>query len=471
MKIFLTRPDSDIPAAPTPLGALSLAAYARKFRKDEIKIFDGRSMMLPPEKIAEEAKSFKADIVGISSFSMEEPLSLGLAKAVKEKLPDCQVWMGGPFPTSNPEGALRETAVDVAFIGEGEKSFLEALNSYESTGKVQPGKGLALRENGHIIKDEPGFVEDLDELPDLAWDLIDLEYYFHKPGKRSMMNRLPKSRRGVSIFTTRGCPYGCTYCHNVFGKITRYRSPEKVVAELKHLYEECGVRELEFLDDIFNIDVKRAKHIFDLIYEAGLKFNITFPNGLRAELFDEELVDKFKRGGVYWVTFAIESGSPRIQKEIRKNLNLEKARKNIELVSSRGISVNGFFMMGFLGETEEDIMRTINFAVSTRLIVASFFILTPFPNTKIYDQAIEAGFNMTGSYYDYHNVSVNLSKVPDGRLWQLKRLAYRRFYFSFRRIFYILKANPFKIGLLDGIWMLLKMAFLGREILKKKVKD
>jgi hypothetical protein len=61
--------------------------------------------------------------------------------------------------------------------------------------------------------------------------------------------------------------------------------------------------------------------------------------------------------------------------------------------------------------------------------------------------------------------------VPDERLWYLKRLAYRRFYFSFRRIWYVLKANPFKIGLLDGIWMLIKMSLFGREILKRGAKS
>lgn len=469
MKIFLTRPDSDIPAAPTPLGALTLAAYIREFRNDEIKIFDARSMMLPPEEVAREAKAFRADVVGMSSFSMEAPQTFALARAVKEVLPEAKTFVGGPFPTSDPEGALSEPAVDIAFIGEGEHSFLEALNSIDAVGEVEPIQGIALRDkNGRINVNTPGFIPDLDSLPNLAWDLIDLEHYFNNPGKRPMMNRLPKSRRGVSMFTSRGCPYSCTYCHNVFGKKTRFRSPEKVVEELKILYHDYGVRELEFLDDIFNVNIKRAKRIFDLMESEGLRFNITFPNGLRAELFDEELIDKFKRGGVYWVTFAIESGSPRIQKEIRKKLNLEKAKRNIELVAGSGINVNGFFMMGFLGETEADIMKTIRFAESTRLIIASFFILTPYPNTEVYRQAEQAGFNMTGNFYDYHNVSVNISKVSDERLWHLKRLAYRRFYFNPRRIWYILKANPFKIGLLDGIWMLVKMAFLGREILKKK---
>ncbi len=468
MRIFLTRPHSDIPAAPPPLGAMSLAAYIRQFRHDEIKIYDARSTMEPPEKVAEEAKKFGAEVVGISSFSMEASQSFAMAREFRKALPGAKIFLGGPLPSSDPGGALSEPAIDAAFIAEGEHSFLEALNSLEATGEVTPAQGIALRKDGEIIgKERPGLIEDLDTLPHLAWDLIDLEHYFGKPPKRPMMNKLRRHQRGVSIFTTRGCPYSCTYCHNLFGKKTRKQSVERVVGELKMLYHEYGIRELEFLDDIFNIDIKRAKQIFDTMEAEGLKFHITFPNGLRAELMDEELVGKFKRGGVYWITFAVETGSPRIQKEICKNVNLEKARQNIELVSRNGINVNGFFMMGFLHETEEDILQTINYAASTRMIIASFFILTPFPNTEIYNQALAAGYNMRGDYYDYHNVSVNISDVPDRRLWQLKRLAYRKFYLSPKRIWYIIKANPFKVGLWDGIWMLVKMLFVGKEILKR----
>ncbi len=469
MRIFFTRPDSDIPAAPPPLGAMCLAAYIRQYRDDEIKIYDARSYMTGPEEVSSEAKSFAADVVCISSFSMEKPQSFALARTIKAKMPQVKIIIGGPFPSSDPVSAMSEPAIDAAVQGEGEQALLNILNSLEATGEIAPGQGIVYRKNGEIVGlGNPGFIEDLNTLPIPAWDLVDIQNYHNKPKKRPMMNRLPKSRKGASIFTTRGCPYGCTYCHNIFGKKTRKRDSALVIEEMKMLYHEYGVRELEILDDIFNLDIKRSKEIFDLMYKENLRFNITFPNGLRAELIDEELVEKFKRGGVYWITFAIESGSPRIQKEIRKNLNLEKARRNIELVANSGINVNGFFMMGFLGETEEDIMKTIDFAVSTKLIIASFFILTPFPNTEIYRQAEGAGLMMQGDFYDYHNIAVNISKVPTKRLWQLKRLAYRRFYFSLRRVWYLLKANPFKIGLWDGIWMLFKMAFFGREILRKR---
>jgi len=102
------------------------------------------------------------------------------------------------------------------------------------------------------------------------------------------------------------------------------------------LYDRFGVRELEFLDDIFNLDMDRAAAIFDGMEKAGIHFHITFPNGLRAEYLSDELLAKFKQGGVYWITVAIESGSPRIQKAIHKNVDLVKAQANINKISRMG---------------------------------------------------------------------------------------------------------------------------------------
>jgi anaerobic magnesium-protoporphyrin IX monomethyl ester cyclase len=468
MRIFFTRPDSQIPAAPVPLGMMSLAAFVRQHRhSDELRLWDARVHMTPNSQLIPLIAEFNPDILCITSFSLEADLAHDLVAQVKKALPKCRIFLGGPYPTSDTNTAIQDQNIDLAFIGEGETSFLAVLNALDAGAPLDGIKGIAYRKDGEIINTGyPDMINDLDELPMPAWDLIDLDFYFSRKGKRAMMNKLQRSPKGVSIFTTRGCPYRCSYCHNVFGKKLRKRSPEKVVAELKLLQTKYGVQELEFLDDIFNLDMDRAMAIFDGMEQEGLRFNITFPNGLRAEYLSDELLDRFKRGGVYWITVAIESGSPLIQKAIHKNVDLAKAQENINKISRMGISCNGFFMLGFLGETEEQILQTIDFALKSRLVIASFFILTPFPNTEIYHEAILAGIDMNARYSDYHDVSVNLSKVSTERLWKLKRMAYRKFYFSPKRMYLILRANPFTVGLWDGVWYLLKMAFTGRELKK-----
>lgn len=469
MRIFFTRPGSEIVAAPAPLGMMSLAAYLRQHRSgDDYRLFDARVRYTRNDQLVPIIAEYRPDILAITSFSLEAEVTHDLTARVKEVLPHCRIFLGGPYPTSDPLKAIQDPHIDIAFIGEGEWSLLEVLTSMENGDDLEAIKGIAFRHNGEVVNTGyPDMIPDLDDIPVPAWDLIDLDFCFSRRGKRSMMNKLQRSDRAVSVFTTRGCPYQCTYCHNVFGKKLRKHSTDHVIEELKLLKGSYGVEEIEFLDDIFNLDMKRAGEIFDRMEEEGLRFHITFPNGLRSELLDEELIGKFKRGGVYWITIAVESGSPRIQKLIKKNVNLSKAQENIDLISRVGINCNGFFMMGFLDETEEEIRQTIDFAIRSRLVIASFFILTPFPNTEIYNQALTAGKDMTARYSDYHDVSVNLSRVPTRRLWQLKKMAYRKFYFSLKRLYLILRANPFRVGLLEGIVYLIKMVFTGRELRKK----
>ncbi|MCX6639822.1 MAG: radical SAM protein [bacterium] len=469
MRIFFTRPDSEIVAAPSPLGMMSLAAYLRKYRTgDEFQLYDARVHYTPNDKLAAMVADSKPDVLCITSFSLEAEVSHDLAARVKALRPDIKIFIGGPYPTSDPQGALLDSHFDMAFVGEGERSLLAVLNALDKGDSFEGIQGIAYRKNGEVVHTGyPEMIADLDEIPIPAWDLIDLDFMFSRKGKRSMMNKLQRSNRAVSVFTTRGCPYQCTYCHNVFGKKLRKRSPDHVLEEFRLLHDRYGVRELEILDDIFNMDMERAALIFDRMEQENLHFDITFPNGLRSERLDEPLLKKFKKGGVYWITVAIETGSPRIQKQIKKNVSLEKAQENINLISKMGINCNGFFMMGFLDETEEEIMQTINFAVNSQLVIASFFILTPFPNTEIYNEAVNAGIDMSARFSDYHDISVNLSKVSTKRLWKLKKLAYRKFYLSPKRVFLILRANPFRVGVWDGIFYLFKMVFTGRELRKK----
>ena len=270
-------------------------------------------------------------------------------------------------------------------------------------------------------------------------------------------------QRVLSIQTTRGCPYRCNYCHNLFGKKLRKRSVENVISELRLMKDKYNVEEVEIIDDIFNLDIERAKQIFRRIIEEELDINFRFPNGLRSDRMDEELLDLFKEGGVFRLVFAIESGTPRIQKLIKKNLNLEKARQNIALAAKRNFSMGGFFMLGFLDETEEEVWNTINFALKSQLQTAAFFVVTPFPNTEIWKQAQEMGCNLTADYANYQKVSANVSRVPTKRLEKLRQLAFRRFYLNPIRLWNFMRTTPWKDRFFEKIWILIAASFFKYE--------
>ncbi len=459
MKILFLRPHSNVPSAPAPLGLLSLIGYARKYGGyNDFTIVDGRGTLTPAEGLRPQIRAVKPDLIGITAFSMERAEAHELARVAKEEHPNVPLVIGGPYTTGEFREVVADPNVDYAVVGEGEITFLELLKNLEKGIRKPEIKGLAYQDNGEFrFLGFPEFIKDLDQIPMVAWDALDLEFYFKNKRKRSTMNPHPKSTRSIPLFTTRGCPYQCTYCHQVFGKKLRKRSVEHVMEELIYLKRNHDLKEVDIIDDIFNLDLDRAKKICDRMVEEKLKLGIAFPNALRADRMDEELIDKLVKAGAYRFIYAIESASPRIQKMIKKNLNLERAREVIEYTAKKNVSVGGYFMIGFLDETEEEMQMTFDFAINSPLVTTSFFILQPFPHTQIWDQAIAAGHPLPQDPQEhYYRVSYNISQVPIERINHMRTKAIRKFHFNLWRIYRFFRTTPFR----NAVWTKIKMMLM-----------
>ncbi|MBC8204626.1 B12-binding domain-containing radical SAM protein [bacterium] len=457
MKILFIRPNSEVPSSAPPMGLLYLGAYLREYGRHEIEIYDARNLGSNLKQIGQAVKKSNPDIIGITAFSMEQKEAHQLAKLSKEIYPDRPVVIGGPYATSQPEDAMRDNNIDYAVIGEGERSGLRLFNMLENGGNPAEVNEIAFRNDDKVVRtNSVDYIIDLDEIPFPAWDLIDFESYFgSEGGKRKTFNQHQMKERVWQLITTRGCPYRCLYCHNLFGKMIRKRSVENVIEELKILKNKYNVEEIEIIDDIFNLDLVRAKEILRSIIAEKLDLKFCFPNGLRSDRFDEELLDLMKEAGAYRLVFAIESGSPRIQKLIRKNVKLDIAQKNIELAARRGFSIGGFFMIGFPTETEEEVMNTIKFALASKMVTATFFMVTPFPGTELHKLALDLGFELPAEYEHYQKVSLNVSKVPTVKLERLRQLALRKFYLDPRRIIQYMKTTPWRHRFFQKLYILI----------------
>jgi radical SAM superfamily enzyme YgiQ (UPF0313 family) len=426
-----------------------------------VEIYDARHLNSKPAEISRVIERSHPDAIGIGGLSTEYRGIHQVAAMAKTIFPWIQVVIGGPYVSSQPEDAVKDRNIDIAVVGEGEKSGLKVFNALEKGGDLAEISEIVFRRNGHIIHTPPGeYIQDLDEIPFPAWDLIDLESYFTLKGsKRTTANYHQLKKRVATIFTSRGCPYRCTYCHNLFGKKVRYYSVENVIAQMRTLKEKYRIEEVEILDDIFNVDLERAKVIFRRVIEEKIDLKFSLPNGLRSDRMDEELLDIMKQAGVYRLVFAIESGSPRIQKLIMKNVKLDVAERNIESAVKRGFSVGGLFMVGFPTETEEELMSTIDFAVRSRMGTATFSIVTPFPGTELHKMARELGCELPQDYEHFQKVSINLSRIPSIRLVQLRRYAIRKFYLSPRRIFIYMLTSPWYNRFFEKIYVVVMAGF------------
>ncbi len=447
--------------ATPPLGIMYIASVLREKGSHEVKILDMRLDYTEACDVAAAASEFDADIVGISTLTPEAPVMHQVAQEVKKANAGCTVIAGGPHVSTYVEDGAGDPNIDYVVLGEGEETMSELVEAISSGGDPSRVNGIAFKQNGEVTRTPPReYIQDLDKVPQPAWDLLELEKYF-KHWRFSHMGPQPY----MAIMTSRGCPFKCIYCHNMLGKKYRTRSAENVFSEIKMVHDRYGISDFEIIDDSFNLDKKRAVRICDLIISSGLKLKLSFPNGVRGDVMDEELLSKLRQAGAFLITYAPETGSARVQKMIRKNVDLEKLDDIISLTRRMGFFTHGFFMLGFPGETEEDLKDTVRFALKAKFHTATFNIAHPFPGTEMYRQAKEMGKKVDVSFQDvsYVHSSLNLSEVDDSRLFAFQKKVFRRFYLSPRRMFWILCRHPYKKGLFVYFILFVAKAFFTRQ--------
>lgn len=405
VKVLLLNPFlsvfSDDPAGISPpLGLAYLAAYLRE-RGVLVKILDiaaegknkprkiGRRLRygLEEKEIIKRIKNFGPKIVGITCQStLHAKDAYETAEVVKKVDKKILIVMGGAHASALPEEILKNKNIDVVIRGEGEITMWDVVKSYSENSTLSGLKGISFRTNNKVIHNPSRpLVNDLDQLPFPAWDLLPREKYLEEIRKNT--NYLMNNEVSWMI-SSRGCPGNCIYCavRTVWGKCWRGRSPKNVVDEIENLVSKYGVKEIHFLDDSMAVDRERLLGICEEIIKRELHIKWATPNGIAVWMMDQDLLLKMKKSGCYRLTFGLESGNKEILNDfVGKKYDFRKAKETINFASSIGLWTVGTFIIGFPYETREQINDTIKFAVSTDLDFAVFYIANPFPGTPMYD--------------------------------------------------------------------------------------
>ncbi len=445
LNILLIRPKSvyaDVVAG-IPIGPALLASVAEA-KGHRVRILDAGLEKDPGAALRKSCATDHYDVAGVSCMSVEFLGGLDTARVLREISPATHIIFGGQHPTIMPERVMQSECVDSVCLGEGEDVWADFLDRMSRGDSLDLVSGLWFRRNGTVVRNPPrGTYVDVDTVPIPAYHLLDIERYFDVD-----FVRFPTvDRRAIQIFTSRGCPYRCIYCHDLFGKRFRGRKPEKVWEEIRLLHDTYGIREFMVEDDIFNMDIERAKQICDLVIESGLSLGFQFGNGVRLERFDEELMRKLAKAGTHHMAIAVESASDRIQKLIRKNLRLSRLNDVLDWARRYGIETLGFFMLGFPGETVREINQTIRFACKSHFDEALFSIATPYAGTELNDMVRSSAAYEGGN--DIHDewegvVRVKGADWDQRKLRRMQRKAYFLFFltrFRFARIMIKMK-NP-----------------------------
>ncbi len=451
IKAHIEKPEGE--ASAPSLGTLYLGATARAVGWD-VRCIDTYLEADPEGAIAAALQIFPARVVGLSALTAESLSMHRFAQLVRRLAPSVTILVGGPHASAEPEETARNPAVDAVVIGEGEATLAEILTRIQRGEGWDDVAGLTLRKSGHLnpVRTAPrAMTADMDSLPMPAWDLTDIDAY----AKRRGMS-LAGIRRYVPISTSRGCPYRCTYCHDIHGKTFRGHSPAYVLKLVKDLRQRFNVTSFDITDDIFNWDPARMLEICDGFVAEDADITFTLPNGVRGDRLKVEHVHKLADAGCEYVAIAIETVTPRLQKQIRKNLRFDKAMPVLAAFAERNVLTAGFFMLGFRTETEAEMRATIDFALRSKLHTAFFFVVTPFGGTEMFNNVVDtlgAGATELGGTGMYWRPKHNLSEVPDAKFTRIRQLAYLRFYADPRRILRIWRAHPRKHDLVQYAWL------------------
>lgn len=370
-----------------PLGLLYIASTLENLGHT-VQVFDTDPDIY---SCVDEIVAFAPNMIGLSCYTNTYEKARRLNTKLRQRIPGAIYVCGGVHATAKPRETFDELGVDFLVFAEGERTVAQLVQVLESGSRdgLARIKGLYYRD-GEDVKyhGPPDLIDELDSIPFPARHLLEYEPYLVPPG----MIRGYAMGRVTTMFTSRGCPYACTYCasHIVQGKGVRRRSPQNVVAELKLLVERYAISGFYICDDVVTLDRDWMIHFSQLLASSGLKLRWACQS--RVDSLDDEMLRAMKRAGLVQLDFGVESGSDKTLKTMRKSATAQAARDAFRATRCHGVRSCATFILGFPGETEQDMEETFRLAREIRADYTAFYFLTPYPGTPIYQTAVTQGW-------------------------------------------------------------------------------
>jgi len=412
MRVFLLNPpyplfSGETKFASPPLGLAYIASVLRKSGHEVLildSVIEGYSLErdltkdtkiygLTKEMILEKVKSFNPDVVGISCiFSTLHNIVLDLADFLKQNFLSLKIVLGGTHATVYADKLMESKSIDFIVRGEGEYAMLGLLDCLGGKKNLGDIDNLVWRDNDSLKFNPQKFIDDIDQLPYPARDLLNMEAYRNIG---ILQGATHSGSNPTTVITSRGCPANCVFCsiHSVWGKKFRAHSVDYVLAELKSLKQNFAINYILFEDDNITFDRQRAERIFQGMIDNNFQFRWTAPNGVAIWCLDEKLLSLIKKSGCEVLFLAVESGDQDTLKNIvNKPLDLQKAKEIINVCRKLKIKTQAFFVIGLVGETIESMNKSMGFAKRLNVDRISIAVATPYPGTRLYDICKEKGF-------------------------------------------------------------------------------
>jgi len=334
-----------------------MGSYLKKYQYDKIEFYSG--FFDSDDEIVSACQN--ADIVGFSCTSPQMKHALLLAKRIKTERN--LIVFGGVHPTVLPQETLLHNCIDVVVTGEGEEAMLQVV-----------------RGNHKSIVNNP-FIENLDLLPFPDRKLI-------KQERNIQVAYRDNGYRIASIFATRGCPFDCTFCasKSLWTRRLRSRSAENIFEEFKSVVKDLNIDFMKFSDDTFTIDKALVQEF--CICKINNNQNTPWGCNIRADSVDRETLELMAKAQCREVWIGVESGSPRILADMKKNVSLDQIRRCFKMTEELGLFRRAYFLLGMPNESYEDIKLTETLIDEIGPDAIGFTILAPYPGSAYYDPVI-----------------------------------------------------------------------------------
>ena len=342
MRILLIAPPYALEEYPLPPLSLSYLSGSLLEHGFEVEILDLLTSKASPAKIRRKLEQYQPQVVGTTAVTMTFPAASRILKACKEFDPGITTVVGGPHVSFAAEDTFQRAPwIDVVVAGEGDMTVVELASALDRGADIEKVAGLFINRNGKVIKTAPRpLIDNLDELPLPARHLLPLSRY-HALGA------------ACSVISSRGCPYGCTFCTTprMYGRKVRFRQPALVVDEIELIYREYGFSQISVVDDTFTLN---HPHATDLCRELiRRRLPVKWSIFSRVDTLTPELLDLMREAGCTCMLFGVESGNQEVLNNIKKGITPEKVKTGVRMATEAGIGTFASFILGLPGETPE----------------------------------------------------------------------------------------------------------------------
>lgn len=445
MRILLINPPNTgyyyrLGAFYPPLGLAYLSSVLKK------KGYETRIIDMNVERFDYRKEKYEDyDLVGISVDTVRFSIACKIAEFIRKR--NVPIVFGGPHASAEVDKILRNKIADYVIIGEGEKAFLDLVESIEKKEFYPEIPGIAYLKDEQLKMYPAKFIENLDSLPFPDREGLPMESYKTKfDGKQA-----------TSLITSRGCPFNCEFCSasQFMGIRWRQRSVENVIDEIKLLVKKYGYRSLIFFDDNFTMSAKRAIKISEGILKNNLKVSWWAFSRADEILGHEDMVEAMARSGCKMLFIGFESADDNILKEYNKKLNSSIAFSVSKILKKYKIDIFASFIIGALNETKSTIDKTIKFAKKLGASIVQFSILTPYPGTRLFKELED---KLTTRNYELYDGTNLVFKHPNFSGTELKRIFIKAYYKV-----YLTPRLLFKRGL-PFFWKLITSRHVNEEV-------